>query len=947
MHQNIAGFLSKRELLEITLYELSTKLNHSIDLLCLSETFVKKGHELNIQLKGYNLGAVFCRLKQKRGGVCILHNNSLEVKQLSFISDLSSEFIFECCGIDIVNYNIIIVCIYRIPGTNTRLFFERFIILLDKLKSKTKKHVILTGDWNIDTLKDTVQARELKDLLESYNFDFHIHVPTRQGACLDHFVSNIEKAQGYTIPVSLSDHETAQILTVPVKNRVNAVHYWYKTVRDYCSENIEQFKHCLLNYSWSEVFNCDDVQKAFDYFHTELCLLYNLCFPKHKVKISNKKSKPNWLTKGLRTSCSTKRKLRINYYKKKTTKYKNKYRTYAKLLNKCIIIAQKSKSCQYIKETKNKCRATWNVINENQCNAKLNTIDLLAINNSIFIKSPTHIASTFNEHFINIPKIATDSNIGNYPGKLKYNNATLFLTPTDDYEIKNVIKSLNNTSSTGYDEISTKVIKACLNELSPILSQLVNLSFAKGTFPASLKFSLVKPLYKKGERSDINNYRPITLIPVLSKIFEKVFHKRLLLFCNKFKIICPEQHGFQKGKSTSAACYKIIQHLASFMDKRTPVTMILFDLSRAFDYVCHETLLKKLETYGVRGHAHDWIESYLSGREQRVEISNLNGTLHLTSYLSNYCKNKYGVPQGSILGPLLFILYINDLPSITQYRCTLFADDISIIINKIPNTNYEDEINNTIINIIKWLNYNNLCVNLSKTKYIQFYNKNGRKQSLFVRHDDEPIEECTTVKFLGIYIDANLTWKGHVTEVCKKINRFTYALYRLTKLSNQDTALVAYHGYVCSTLRYGLVLWGNSVDVNRAFLIQKRCIRAICGVGPMVSCRPLFKKLKLLTLPAMYIFDICIFTKTNIEEFKMKHEICNFSTRYPNRLVAPSCSTTCYQKNCYYMSIKIFNKIPDSIKNLPINKFKTALFKLLCEECFYSIDEFLMYKIKS
>lgn len=939
MHQNIAGLLSKKEALEMALLEL-TKKNEPVDLLCLSEIFVKQHHELNIHLKGFNLSSIFCRPK-KRGGVCILHNSTVNIKQLPFVNNLSSELTFECCGAEIVNHKIILVCIYRTPSSDIRIFFEKLPILLDKLKSEINKSIVLTGDWNIDTLKDTKTCRELKTLIESYNLDLHITTPTRRKACLDHFASNIEGAQGYTLPLSLSDHETAQLLTVPVNGRSKISQHWFKNVRDFHPENINKFKQYLSSYSWSEVFQCGDIEKAFNYFHTELCLLYNLCFPKYRVRVDNEQCKLKWVTKGIKRSSNTKRKLRIMYYKTKLKHIKTNYKNYTKLFKKCLQYAQRSKNIEFINKSTNKCRATWRVINNDQSNIKLNTINNLKLDNNSVLKNPTQIASTFNQHFIDIPNLNCNLNLKNYPGTLKHNTATIFLTPTDENEIKNIIQSLNNTKSTGYDELCTKIIKECKEELSPVLSYLVNLSFETGIFPPALKVAIVKPLFKKGETDQIGNYRPITLISILAKIFGKVFYKRLYSFCSKFNILHPEQYGFLKGKSTAMACFKIIEKISNFMDKRIPVSMVLFDLSRAFDCVCHKTLLWKLETYGIRGKAHDWIKSYLSGRVQGVEINTLNENLELTSYKSDFNIIKYGVPQGSILGPLLFNLYINDIISITNYQCTLYADDISIIINKNRNLDYENEINNTIKNIINWLKYNNLNVNINKTKLIQFFNINGKSQNICITYNGEPITECNSVKFLGIDIDSMLTWKDHISNLCKKINRFSYALYRLTKLANQNTALTAYHAYVSSILRYGLLLWGNSVDVGHAFLIQKKCIRAMCGVGPLESCKPLFKKLKILTLTSMYIYEICVFTKNNLDMFSKKGNICNFRTRYPNRLVAPQCSTTSKQRNSFVMCTKIYNKLPDHFKELPLNLFKKSLFNHLCQKCFYNINEFM------
>lgn len=208
-------------------------------------------------------------------------------------------------------------------------------------------------------------------------------------------------------------------------------------------------------------------------------------------------------------------------------------------------------------------------------------------------------------------------------------------------------------------------------------------------------------------------------------------------------------------------------------------------------------------------------------------------------------------------------------------------------------------------------------------------------------HDNVQIRESASTKFLGITLDQHLSWKQHINEVCNKINRFIYALYRLKNICDQKTALLAYHGYVCSALRYGLAVWGNSVDMKRVFIMQKKCVRAMCGVGPFEPCGPLFKKLNLLTLPCMYILELCMLVKKNMYLFERKRVV--FYTRYPNSLVVPPQRTACFAKNSYCMSVKVFNVLPENVKTLPETKFKTTLYSLLLENCFYTVEDFLNY----
>ncbi|XP_072933417.1 uncharacterized protein [Epargyreus clarus] len=867
--------------------------------------------------------------------------NNIAFKKISFPTNLRQTYYFEICGIELSDAKFIIICIYRTPNSNVELFLDHLEKILFYLGRKTKHRVVITGDFNIDILKDTNIKEQFIRVVQAFNFIIHIQEPTRGCACLDQILSNIPHAQGETLNLNLSDHNTGQLLTVPIQTKKYIPYAQYIKRRDFNKDNMLKFHECISQLSWSEVYDESNADQAFDRFHDLFTLFYNLCFPIKKIKLKPKTNRLYWISKGIKVSSNTKRNLRYQYYKQRNFGCKRKYLNYNKIFKRCLLTAQKLCNQKFIESSKNKCRASWNVIKDNSVminNDKL--IKNISYNNTI-LNEPLDIANLFNNYFINLTQSNVITNV-TYNHKMDINNHSIFLSPTNDIEVLKIIMKLNSTTSVGYDNITTKVIKNVSKLISSILSHLINLSFTSGIFPTKLKTSVIKPIYKKGDKSLLNNYRPIALIPVLSKIFEKAIYVRIANFIEKHNILTPDQNGFRKNKSTSLSAFNLINSILQSVDKRVRTTGVFFDLSKAFDFVSHELLLWKCEKYGIRGCPLDWLQSYLVDRKQYVEISSVNPiTLEEEYFKSDIKYNKVGVPQGSILGPLLFIIYINDITKTSNYQYSLFADDIALVIPDNLSDNYNETINETIDKIVVWLNDNNLQINVAKTKYIQFGNRGSNKLNLNIKYKSETIAETDSIKFLGIHLDRCCTWKEHIDKLCSKISRFVYPLWRLPKISSLPTALKAYHGYVASNLRYGILLWGNSVDHNKAFIAQKRCIRALCGVSPETSCKPLFKDLKILTLASMYIYEVCIFVKTHMQLFDKKKDNCNFLTRHPEKLYLPISRTAMRSRNAYHMCVKIYNRLPDDLKRLQLLKFKKHVHHWLSEKCFYSIKEFL------
>lgn len=611
-------------------------------------------------------------------------------------------------------------------------------------------------------------------------------------------------------------------------------------------------------------------------------------------------------------------------------------------MRKCINEIQKKCNDNFISLADNKCKATWNVVNRKLGNVrKSSEIDRIEINDKI-IMTGTDIAEAFNNYFINLSNNYNDIKSSKYDlsNTIPNNLNSIYLEPTTPEEVLKLILSLRNTNSVGYDKVSTMALKNIAHLIAEPLCHIINLSLEQGTFPQKLKFAVVKPLHKKGSKADMGKYRPITLTPVLSKVFEKVFYIRLQKFLDKNKAFAKEQNGFRSNKSTALAAFTLIRKVLDSINNRNPTIALFLDMSKAFDFVDHDILISKLHRYGIRGPAGNWIKSYLSNRCQVTEITKMNKTNRtVENFVSTIKENKYGVPQGSILGPLLFLVYINDLPRAVNYPTVLFADDTTIVVESDNLSNYEEKINKALSETVNWLRSNNLNLNTEKTKFIHFHTKQSKDLELNITCDGKPIKQENCHKFLGINIDKHCDWKEQIKAVCSKINKFVFALKKIRLVISHKTALLVYYGYVCSALRYGIILWGNATDVHRVFISQKRCIRAIWGLSPRDSCKPIFRKNKILTLTCLYILEACTFVRKHMELFIVKDNR-NKRTITQKPLILPVTKLSLFKKNSYYMLSKIYNTVPKTITNLTGNIFYSKLRQWLQEECYYSVNEF-------
>ena len=637
-----------------------------------------------------------------------------------------------------------------------------------------------------------------------------------------------------------------------------------------------------------------------------------------------KTSKLKWVTKGLKKSSKAKRMLRYKYYRNKTNENKITFKKYSTVLKKCINDLQTLNNLKHISNSNNKCKAVWDIVKRNMGNEVSREYIDKIVDSKFTATSGSDIANLFNNHFIDIVENNSSINNNTSHDNFKSNiiNHSIFLEPTNEIEIYNIIKSLKNTRSSGYDNLTTKLIKRISPYISPPLAYVINLSLEQGCFPENLKLSVVKPLYKKGSKSDKNNYRPISLTPIIAKIFEKTVYRRLLRFFDKHDVLAKQQYGFRKNRSTAMATFNLVKSVVNKINLNIPTSVLFLDLSKAFDFVKHSRLIEKLNKCGIRGVALKWVESYLKQRKQVTRITKynyINNTLE--TFDSSTRINSIGVPQGSILGPLLFLVYVNDFPQVLEkHDCILFADDTTIIIGHDKTNTHESQINKILQNIIEWLNKNSLNINVEKTKILNTGSYKSIPRHLTITLNNQQIEQIHNIKFLGITVDEHLTWKEHIDTICKKINKFVFALKKIREVTSIKTAIMVYHAYICSIIRYGIIAWGYSTDTTRVFIAQKKCLRAIFNMKWSESCRPVFKSENLLTVPNMFIYETAKFVKFNIHLFDIN---TNENKRKVTQsyLKMPVPRLEMFRRSCVYMAPLVFNSLPKEIVNQPYRKF--------------------------
>ena len=542
---------------------------------------------------------------------------------------------------------------------------------------------------------------------------------------------------------------------------------------------------------------------------------------------------------------------------------------------------------------------------------------------NLAIKDPKSIASAFNKYFSQInSKLAhgvphVDIEPLAFLGPSLPNSFVLF--SVTEKEIEDEITSLNSSKASGPFSIPSYMLKLLKTCLSFPLQLIYNFSFSTGRVPDQFKIANVIPVFKKDSVTCMSNYRPISLLSIFNKILEKLMYKRLISFINKHNILCDNQFGFREKHSTVHANLLITDKIQRTIKNGHFSCGIFLDFSKAFDTVDHAILLKKLSNYGIRGTAYDWFASYLHNRKQHVSIG---------SFKSDDTIITHGVPQGSVLGPLLFLLYINDFRNCCRaFDFHIFADDTNLFYSNSSLIEREETINYNLTLVSNWLKANKLSLNIDKTNFINFHPpQKAIKHRVRLSINNKVIKQEKHIKYLGLFSDSHLCWKYHILHITKKIKRCIGILSKIRFFVSQQVLVQLYYSLIYPFLTYSLTAWGNTykTSLQPLFILQKKAVRIITFSECKAHSSPLFYRLELLKLFDLIYLDNALFVYdyyTNKlpaifhDFFKSIHEVHQYNTILASKksYYLPKTRTNYGKFNIRFNGAKIWNSIQDDL----------------------------------
>ena len=946
-HQNARSILSETRKDQIDI--MLDTINNPFHILAFTETWLKLENCGTIVFDDYEhiyrirpLDNIF-DMKESGGGLSIFIKTHMQYKvredltvMLPFIETLFIE----------VPHNgktYLIGVIYRIPGTNIELFNDKINSLIEPIRNNYE--IVLDGDFNICLLRENNHTQAFRNCMQANSLFPTILEATRVASVsrngnnyitqtlIDNiFINDKLNHKSGLIYSSITDHYPIflSICNESLNFQDNSKLIHYRLIDD---DRIKNFKSALQDSFLDSILAINNASEAFSKFYLLFNELYNKHFPIVSKVITKKAILHPWIS-----DCLVRRiKIKENLCKLSVKGIIDKD-IYTRFRNKLTAAIRKAKAKHYDREFV-KCegdiKKTWKIINDTLKNNIKNSNIILQEDEYTIEMSET--PNKFNNYFYNTPQelvsnIPTvDSNFNTYI-KNRISN-TFYMSNITYKEIDDAIEGLKLNGG-GVDKLSTSILKEIKSVITIPLIHIFNLCLNQGYFPSELKIGCITPIFKKGEKSNISNYRPVCSLSPFSKIFERIVYNKMVDFINKYNIFADTQYGFRKKKSTEAALLDFTNCIHEGLTKKLNIGTVFMDLSKAFDVINHSILETKLEHYGFRGIFLKFMMSFIKERQYFVSVNGLKSDINTVNI---------GVPQGSTLGPLLFLLYINDMKNCSKIlKFIQFADDTTLLFSSNNIAHLRNTLETEANKVFIWLAANKLIINLTKTYSMLFTNKHGNLK-LPLQIQNINIEEKSEFSFLGVIIDNKLTWKHHIQHITNKVSKSIAILRLLRHKFPKHILKTIYMSLIFSYINYCNLIWGSACKtiLDTLYILQKKAIRIVNNSEYLAHTDPIFKSLGIPNIYQVFKLNCLLFAykflkTTQYPDFKKKIQksslIHSYKTRTNDLFRPPTERLELCKRSYLYQSVTLWNAVSVDIKrNNCIITFKKKVKALIME----------------
>lgn len=895
------------------------------DILCLCEHWLTKEEgPLYNNISDLHLVSAFYRKDLKNGGVAIYTSSRLNINVIN-LDAYCVELDLELAAVEIVDLSMVVVAVYRSPASDFIKFTELFDVCLDYLLNLKVMKILLVGDYNVHLECTSKEETDFTNLLRSHGLFIASRAPTRKAACLDTAITNINSWE-YRVEVTdpiIADHGAVllKIQTDSVRPQTPTWNSQYLVEKRIVKEeNLPLLREELKQIEWDFLSKITDPEACFNAFFSRLKESFDNVFPSRVLKPNKKSMSANkksydkdksWYTSELAKLRSFLVLIHDHYKGASDLLLKEKYYAlYLKVKREYSSKVNEAKKCQNMTKIElatNKCKAAWDIVNvHRQSGPRPKMLSSPDEFNDYFSQIADEILS-------NLPVLQLDpmASVPDLTNTLTLLNWKM----VSKKDILSMVKNFKNSLSQDVHGLTCFVLKSVIDQIVDPLTMVVNKCLLSGSFPNILKIARTIPVFKKGDHKLTTNYRPISMLPIISKVIETVMKKQLISFFDTNELFINAQHGFRGGRSTTSALLSLVDFITEAFENKDSALLSLCDLSKAFDIVSHDILLHKLRKYGISGTVLDSVTNFLNNRKQLVSINGASSKLKDMAH---------GVPQGSVLGPLLFTVMVNDLE--LNGKTLLFADDTTLLSSGRNLEELRIEADFLLAQAKEWFSANRLKLNEDKTQTLLCTLKPQEKE-------DSP------VKLLGFCVDPKLSWTHHIHQVCVRLSRVLYLLKKLKSEIPKPYLKTVYHALFHSHIMYGLVIWGHSTAVQDVLILQKKAIRIVSHAGRIDHCRPLFKDLGIMTVVSQYVYNALCLLKENIDKFTPREELHCYSTRQNKNLDIPRCRLTLKQRSYPHSALRIYNTLPTGIRGGNLTDFKKWLRDRLVDRPLYSLRE--------